>query len=120
MGDDTFAHRVARATSKVTAAVGSPLAIVASMLVVVIWAASGPLFGFSSGWQLVINTGTTIVTFLMVFAIQNSQNRGDLAVHVKLDAILQALEHVDDKKLVGLEDSPEDVIADAGAALRSD
>jgi low affinity Fe/Cu permease len=60
--------------------------------VVVVWAVSGPLFGFSDTWQLVINTGTTIVTFLMVFAIQASQNRDSEAIQVKLDELIRAME----------------------------
>jgi low affinity Fe/Cu permease len=62
----------------------------AAALVVIIWAATGPIFGFSDTWQLVINTGTTIVTFLMVFAIQTSQNRGAEATQLKLDELIRA------------------------------
>jgi len=65
---------------------------VTAVLVVVVWAATGPLFGWSDTWQLVINTGTTIITFLMVFVIQAAQNRESAAVHVKLDELLRALE----------------------------
>jgi low affinity Fe/Cu permease len=61
-------------------------------LVIVVWAITGPIFGFSDTWQLVINTGTTIVTFLMVFVIQNSQNRDAKAVHIKLDELIEAME----------------------------
>lgn len=73
-------------------AVGSPWAFIAAMLLVIGWAASGPLFGFSDGWELVINTLTTIITFLMVFLIQNAQNRDSKALHLKLDELLRALE----------------------------
>ena len=72
-------------------AAGQPLAFVAAFLVVVVWAATGPLFHFSETWQLVINTGTTIVTFLMVFLIQNSQNRDTASMQAKLDELLYAL-----------------------------
>ena len=75
----------------VSDAVGSPYAFVIALAAVVVWAASGPLFGFSSTWQLVINTGTTIVTFLMVFVIQNAQNRDQLALQIKLDELLRAV-----------------------------
>jgi low affinity Fe/Cu permease len=68
--------------------VGSPLAFLLALAVVAIWAAGGPIFAFSDTWQLVINTGTTIVTFLMVFLIQNTQNRDSRALHVKLDELL--------------------------------
>ena len=82
-------RRFSQATSHV---VGSPWAFVAAAVVVVVWAATGPLFGFSDTWQLVINTGTTIVTFLMVFLIQNTQNRDAKALHLKLDELLRGVE----------------------------
>jgi low affinity Fe/Cu permease len=70
---------------------GHPLAFVLSLAAVLVWAVSGPLFGFSDTWQLVINTGTTVLTFLLVFVIQNTQNRDAQAVHLKLDEIVRAL-----------------------------
>ncbi|WP_280516261.1 low affinity iron permease family protein [Chelatococcus reniformis] len=69
---------------------GSPATFLVSLLVVVGWAASGPFFGYSETWQLVINTGTTIVTFLMVFVIQNTQNRDGAAVQTKLDELIRS------------------------------
>src|SRR6187200_605486 len=72
-------------------ALGSSSAFFAALLVIVVWAITGPLFGFSDTWQLVINTGTTIVTFLMVFLIQSTQNRAAEAVQVKLDEIIRAI-----------------------------
>jgi low affinity Fe/Cu permease len=80
-----FAHK----TSEL---VGSPWSFIAAMLIIAIWAISGPLFGFSDTWQLVINTGTTIITFLMVFLIQNTQNRDAKAIHLKLDELLRGVE----------------------------
>src|SRR5436305_4918230 len=74
-----------------------------AMLIVVVWAATGPLFGYSDTWQLVINTGTTIVTFLMVFLIQNSQNRDSLAFQVKLDELIIKL-HGAGNEIAGAED----------------
>lgn len=74
----------------VTHAVGTPWALGAAALIVLTWGVTGPLFGFSDTWQLVINTGTTIVTFLMVFVIQASQNRDSRALHLKLDELLSA------------------------------
>jgi low affinity Fe/Cu permease len=70
--------------------VGTPWTMGLAALVIVIWAATGPIFGFSDTWQLVINTATTIVTFLMVFAIQTSQNRGAEATQLKLDELIRA------------------------------
>jgi len=71
---------------------------------VVVWLVSGPIFGFSQTWQLVINTGTTIVTFLMVFLIQNTQNRDQQALHLKLDELLRAVEGARESVFVDLED----------------
>lgn len=68
--------------------------------IIVAWAISGPFFGFSSTWQLVINTGTTIVTFLMVFLIQNTQNRDAMAVHLKLDELIHSIDAADDAVIV--------------------
>ena len=73
-------------------AAGHPLAFLSACLIIVVWGATGPLFGFSDTWQLVINTGTTIVTFLMVFLIQNTQNRDSKAMQLKLDEIIRATE----------------------------
>lgn len=84
-------------------AMGSPWAFVSALLVVLGWAVLGPVFGFSDTWQLVINTSTTIVTFLMVFLIQNTQNRDSLALHLKLDELLRALSDAR-TQLVDLED----------------
>lgn len=80
--------RFARWTSR---AAGSPYAFAGAVAVVVLWGLSGPVFGFSDTWQLVINTGTTIVTFLMVFAIQASQNRDSEAIQVKLDELIRSI-----------------------------
>lgn len=74
---------------RTSAAAGSPWAFLISVSVIVVWALSGPLFHYSDTWQLVVNTATTIVTFLMVFLIQNSQNRDVRAIHLKLDEIIR-------------------------------
>ena len=71
---------------------GQPAAFGTALGVIVLWAAAGPLFGFSDTWQLVINTGTTIVTFLMVFVIQNTQNRDGEAMQIKLDELIRAID----------------------------
>jgi low affinity Fe/Cu permease len=80
-----------RIATQIATASGQPLAFLLALGVVVLWAVTGPLFAYSDTWQLVINTGTTIVTFLMVFLIQNSQNRDGAAMQAKLDEILRAI-----------------------------
>jgi low affinity Fe/Cu permease len=98
-----FANVIARAA-------GRPSAFIIAVVVIVLWGASGPIFGFSDTWQLIINTGTTIVTFLMVFLIQNSQNRDNAAIQVKLDEIIRAGEAKN--SFVGIEHLTEDEIED--------
>ena len=78
-----------RFTKRTSQFTGQPLTFSLAVLVIAAWAVSGPLFGFSDTWQLVINTGTTIITFLMVFLIQSTQNRDAEAVHIKLDELLR-------------------------------
>src|SRR5437660_5102526 len=73
-------------------ATGRPAAFVLAVLIILVWAVTGPVFGFSDTWQLVINTSTTIVTFLMVFLIQNTQNRDSEAIQLKLDELIRAVE----------------------------
>lgn len=84
--NDFFLHFSRNAARQV----GHPLAFALAVLVIVVWVVTGPLFGWSDTWQLIINTGTTIVTFLMVFLIQNTQNRDSEAVHLKLDELIRA------------------------------
>jgi low affinity Fe/Cu permease len=78
-------------SARVAGKVGSPGAFIFSILVILTWALTGPLFNFSDTWQLIINTGTTIVTFLMVFVIQNTQNRDAKAIHLKLDELIRVV-----------------------------
>ena len=86
---------------------GSTAAFVAALLIIVTWIATGPLFHYSDTWQLVINTGTTIVTFLMVFLIQRTQNKDSLAVQLKLDELVAAIEGASNR-LISVEDLSED------------
>jgi low affinity Fe/Cu permease len=85
---------------RITHLLGTPGALATATLVILVWAITGPIFGFSDTWQLVINTGTTIVTFLMVFVIQNAQNRDAKAVHIKLDELIRAVEGASNKYVV--------------------
>ena len=94
-----FFNRWAAATS---AAAGQPLTFAVAVTVIVVWAVSGPAFHYSDTWQLVINTGTTIITFLMVFLIQNSQNRDAAAMQAKLDELLRAVDKAREQ-FIGIE-----------------
>lgn len=79
-------------SSRIAGFVGQPLAFVIALSTIVVWALAGPLFNYSDTWQLVINTSTTIITFLMVFLIQNSQNRDAAAIHAKLDELVRSVD----------------------------
>ncbi len=99
---DAFA-RFARKTSN---AIGSPFSFAFAFATVLVWAACGPMFHFSETWQLVINTGTTIVTFLVVFMIQSTQNRDSKAVHLKLDELIHVISQARNS-LIDCEDLPD-------------
>jgi low affinity Fe/Cu permease len=86
---DSLFDRFAKWTSR---AVEHPATFAVAVLIIVVWAITGPMFGFSNTWQLVINTGTTIITFLMVFLIQNTQTRDGIAIQLKLDELIRAIE----------------------------
>ncbi len=117
--------RFAKFTSHVA---GRPVTFLLAVAVVVAWAATGPYFQYSNTWQLVINTGTTVVTFLMVFLIQNTQNRDAYAMHVKLDELIRAiegahnalldLEELEDKDLAKIRGGYLKLATTARAALR--
>ena len=112
----------------VAAAAGKPAAFLLACSVIVVWLITGPMFGFSDTWQLVINTGTTIVTFLMVFLIQNTQNRDSVAVQVKLDELIRSdgdahnalmdLEELTEEELMAIKDRYEKLARDAREALQ--
>src|SRR5262245_1965301 len=99
---ERFAHIAVR-TAHLT---GAYWAFLAATLIILVWAVTGPLFGFSDTWQLVINTGTTIVTFLMVFLIQNTQNRDTVALQLKLDELIRAIDAASNE-LIDIEESSE-------------
>src|SRR4051794_12734896 len=119
-------HRLAAAVARAT---GSAWAFIAALFVIVVWAVLGPAYRFSNTWQLVINTGTTIVTFLMVFLIQNTQNRDAYVMQLKLDELIRAvsgarntlvaMEHLSDAELQRLEAEFEELRISA-AAHRAD
>ena len=112
---------------KIAAWTGSPAAFILAVSVVIIWALLGPVFDYSDTWQLVINTGTTIITFLMVFLIQNTQNRDTKALHLKLDELIRAtegahtvlldMEELSDKELQTLRDKYESIAREARERL---
>ncbi|MEN0074583.1 MAG: low affinity iron permease family protein [Paracraurococcus sp.] len=109
--------RFARIAQWASCQAGRSWAFILALLTVVVWAASGPIFGWSDTWQLVINTGTTIVTFLMVFLIQHAQNRDTQAIHVKLDELIRATKGAHNR-LIALEDQSEEELAKAREELR--
>jgi len=96
---ENFSHHATKAT-------GTSVAFVFALLIIIVWGLTGPLFHYSDTWQLVINTGTTIVTFLMVFLIQRAQNKDALAIHLKLNEIVAALEGASNR-LIDVEDLSE-------------
>lgn len=101
-------------SAKMAHAAGKPMAFIGAVILILVWAATGPIFGYSDTWQLVINTGTTIITFLMVFLIQNTQNRDAKGMQLKLDELIKSakgarnllldVEDMDDDELQRLED----------------
>jgi low affinity Fe/Cu permease len=97
--------------------VSSPAATGAAFLVIIIWAIFGPPTHYSNSWQLIINTGTTIVTFLMVFVLNNAQSRDTAAMNVKLDALISAIEKADNR-LIGLESKPASQVDELTAEMR--
>lgn len=96
---EKFSHHATKAT-------GTSVAFVLAVLVIIVWGITGPIFKYSDTWQLVINTGTTVVTFLMVFLIQRAQNKDALAIHLKLNEIVAALEGASNR-LIDVEDLSE-------------
>src|ERR1043165_7496308 len=90
-----------------TRVTGRPVSFILAVLIVIVWAATGPIFNYSENWQLIINTGTTIITFLMVFVIQQSQNKDTVALHLKLNELIAANKAASNR-LIDIEDLTED------------
>lgn len=98
-----------RFSSAATRVTGKPIAFILAFVIIIVWAITGPIFQFSDTWQLVINTGTTIITFLMVFVIQQSQNKDTIAIHLKLNELIAATEGASNR-LIDVEDlTPEEL-----------
>jgi len=102
--------------TKISTAAGQPLTFIIAFAIILVWAVTGPLFRYSDTWQLIINTGTTIVTFLMVFLIQNSQNRDAAAMQAKLDELLRAVDKARER-FIGIEHLTDQQIELLRAAL---
>ncbi|HUR66252.1 MAG TPA: low affinity iron permease family protein [Chitinophagaceae bacterium] len=102
-----FYERFEKISSRITKACGNPFAVLAALLIIIAWGLSGPMFNFSETWQLVINTGTTIITFIMVFIIQHSQNKDTTAIQLKLNELLASNSHASNR-LVNIEDLTEE------------
>ena len=107
MKAEAFSHAFAQAAHWTARQCGRASTFVLACTIIVVWAISGPLFGYSDTWQLIINTGTTIVTFLMVFLVQNTQNRDTTSIQLKLDELIRANEHARNT-MVSLEDLTEE------------
>jgi low affinity Fe/Cu permease len=105
-----------RLANRVSAAAGRPRAFLIALTIVIVWGLSGPIFHWSDTWQLVINTGTTIVTFLMVFLIQNAQNRDGAAIQAKLDELIRAVSHARNE-FIGIEHLTEKELDEIRSAL---
>jgi low affinity Fe/Cu permease len=108
-----------RIAGAIAAFTGRPLAFILALGTIVVWAVTGAFFGFSEVWQLVINTGTTIVTFLMVFLVQNSQNRDSAAIQAKLDELIRAVADAREQ-FIGIEHMTDAEIGDIRSALEQE
>lgn len=105
--------------TRIANAAGQPLTFACALAIIILWAVTGPVFAYSDTWQLIINTGTTIVTFLMVFLIQNSQNRDAAAMQAKLDEVIRALDSAREQ-FIGIEHRTSSEVEDIRAALEKE
>ena len=105
--------------SRISHMAGQPAAFILALLSIAIWGATGPLFGFSDTWQLVVNTTTTIITFLMVFVIQNAQNRDAAALQAKLDEVIRSIDHARNQ-FIGIEHLSETEVEAIREAIEED
>jgi len=108
-----------RIATRISEAAGQPLTFILALAFIILWAVTGPLFQFSDTWQLIVNTSTTIITFLMVFLIQNSQNRDSAAIQAKLDELLRAVKGARDE-FIGIEHMSESDIEKLRSALEKE
>ena len=113
-----MSERFRKFAARISVIAGSPWSFIVALLIIFTWALTGPAFGFSNTWQLFINTGTTIVTLLMVFLIQNTQNRDSRAIHLKLDELIKGIKGARDK-LVDIEDLPDEVLEEIHKEFRA-
>lgn len=108
-----------RIAARLATAVGQPLAFILAVTAILLWGVTGPMFGFSDTWQLIVNTSTTIITFLMVFLIQNAQNRDAAAIQAKLDELIRAIEPARNE-YIGIEHLTERQLEEIRAEIEED
>jgi low affinity Fe/Cu permease len=106
----SFSDRFRSVSDRITQVMGTPWTLLVAVALIVVWALTGPIFGFSDTWQLVINTTTTIITFLMVFVIQTSQNRESKAIQLKLDELIMANERARNRVILADKDSEQELL----------
>jgi len=114
----TLNERFRRFATKVSNIAGTPKAFITALTLIICWALSGPIFNYSNSWQLTINTGTTIVTLLMVFLIQNTQNRDSKALHIKLDELIRKQKGKSSDKYLNVEDKPDEELENMQAKFK--
>jgi low affinity Fe/Cu permease len=109
-GPRSFSDRFRSVSDRITQVMGTPWTLLVAVALILVWAFTGPVFGFSDTWQLVINTTTTIITFLMVFVIQTSQNRESKAIQLKLDELIMANERARNQVILADKDTEQELV----------